>query len=287
MKRVIITGGSGFLGHEFTKRMVDNYQVISAYHNNLIPTEGCEQIKLDITDYRDVMSLWRDFKPELVIHCAALVNVDEGEKDKSKIWAINATGTEHVAQACREFKSKLIYMSTDSVFDGTKGNYKETDTVNPINEYSKSKLKGEQVSTWAKDYLIIRMAFFDKLANWVLDNLKQNKSINMFRDVYFSGIYSGDLIGITLKMLEKQGIYHIGCQGSWSKFEFGVNLAKSFSLNPDLIRRTLVGDMKERAQRPERLSLDCAKVEKDLGIKMPTLTEGLKCFKESYGSCGN
>lgn len=280
MKKVLIIGASGTLGSVFLKKLKDNYHVRGTFNNNF--AEKCS--KLDIMDYRAVGEVFKEEKPHYVIHCAALANVDKCEAESGLAWGINEVGTENIAQYARKFNAKLVYISTDSVFDGEKGNYKETDVTHPINIYGKSKLQGEKVATWAKDYLVIRTAFFDRLAGWVIANLKDGKEISMFRDVYFSPICTSDLVDITLKMCEKEltGVYHVGGQGSWSKYEFGVNLAKVFNLNPDLIKRTLVGDIKERVPRPKRLSLDSSKAEKDLGIRMPTLKEGIARFKENY-----
>lgn len=282
MKKVLIIGGSGHLGSIFYQRMKDSYQVWPTYHDKRIEHS---HIKLDITNYRDVADAFNFAKPNYVIHCAAIVDVDKCESNHKLAWDTHEVGTENVAQWCRKANSKLVYISTDSVFDGTKGNYKETDETNPINVYGASKLRGEKVATWAKDYLIIRTAFFGNkgLAQWVIESLKESQQIPMYRDVYFSPIFTEDLVDIIVKMCEQNltGLYHVGGQGSWSKYEFGVKLAKVFKLDPTLIKRTLVGDIKERVPRPKNISIDSSKVEKDLGIKVPTLTEGLLRFKES------
>lgn len=282
MKKVLIIGASGTLGSVFLKKLKDNYQVWGTFNNNY--TENCS--KLDILDYRAVGDMFNLVRPDYTILCAAIADVDKCESNPKLAWDTHEVGTENVAQWCRKVNSKLVYISTDSVFDGTKGNYHELSETKPINVYASSKLRGEKVTTWAKDYLIIRTAFFGHkgLAKWVIESLKENKEISMFRDVYFSPIFTDDLVDIIIKMCEKNltGLYHVGGQGSWSKYEFGIKLAKTFRLDPKLIKRTLVGDMKERVPRPKNISINCGKVEKDLCMKVPTLTEGLLRFKESY-----
>jgi len=286
MKRILITGGSGHLGSVFTRRMLKDYQVTSTYHKNLNFIEGCAHKYLDIRNYRDVADIFNLVRPELVINCAALANVDKCEEDTKMAWALNEEGVESIAQYTRKVNAKLVHISTDSVFDGERGNYNETDKAHPINIYAASKFQGERAATWAQEFLIIRTAFFGHkgLAKWVVDSLKEKKQIDMFRDVYFSPIFTEDLVDIIIKMCEKnlQGGYHVGGQGSWSKYKFGVYLARVMGLDPFLIKRVMVKTLKERVPRPKNLSLDVSKVERDLGIKMPTLTEGLKRFKESY-----
>jgi dTDP-4-dehydrorhamnose reductase len=286
MKKALILGGSGHLGSVFTRRMLKDYQVTSTYHKNLNFVEGCSHKYLDIRNYRDVADIFNLVRPELVINCAALANVEGCEQDTKLAWALNEEGVENIAQYTRKVNAKLVHISTDSVFDGTRGNYNETDETHPINVYGASKLRGEKVAAWAKDYLIIRTAFFGHsgLAKWVIENLKDNKEIPMFRNVYFSPIFTEDLVDIIIKMSEKnlQGLYHVGGRGSWSRYEFGVFLAKALKLNPFLIKRVIVGEVKETAKRPKNLSLDCCKTQTDLGMNMPLLSEGLKRFKESY-----
>jgi dTDP-4-dehydrorhamnose reductase len=287
MKKALIIGASGHLGNVFAKRMVKEYEVVATFCKNYSnPVSGTQQIPLDIMNYREVGDVFNSTRPNLVIHCAAMTNVDKCEDNPKLAWDTHEVGTENVSQWCRKANSKLVYISTDSVFDGARGNYKETDETTPINVYGASKLRGEKVAMWAKDYLIIRTAFFGHkgLAKWVMDNLKENKEIEMYRDVYFSPIFTEDLVDIILQMCEKnlQGIYHVGGRGSWSKYEFGVYLARAFNLNPFLIKRVLVKTVKERVPRPKNISINVSKVETDLGIKMPTFTEGLKHFKEGY-----
>lgn len=282
MKKVLIIGASGTLGSVFLKKLKDNYQVWGTFNNNY--TENCS--KLDILDYRAVGDMYNLVRPDYTILCAAIADVDKCESNPKLAWDTHEVGTENVSQWCRKTNSKLVYISTDSVFDGKRGAYKETDETNPINVYAASKLRGEKVTTWAKDYLIIRTAFFGHkgLAKWVIENLKESNSITMFNDVFFSPIYTEDLVDIIIKMCEKdlKGIYHVGGEFGYSKYEFGRNLANAFELDWTFITPVSVDTMKSRTPRPKNLSIDISKLQKDLDIKVPTLTEGLLRFKESY-----
>jgi len=281
VKRLLITGGSGVLGRVFTNKLSDRYQVISTFHNTIVPCHRATFAKMDITDYRDVGAVFREFKPEIVIHTAALANVDECEKNPHEAWQINEAGTENVSIFCRELKAKLVYISTDSVYDGSTGIHKEDEKLNPINVYAKTKLIGEHKALISKDYLILRLAYFDRLANWVVDSLRKHKEISMYRNVYFSPISAVTLTNMIVSMCDKNlsGIYNVGCQGSWSKYEFGVELAKTMELDAELIQRVMVEYGKDKVPRPENLSLDYTKVEHDLGIKMPSLRAELLRYK--------
>jgi len=285
MQRILITGGSGFLGHTLTKMLVGKYKVFSAYNKNLIKVNGCIHSHLDITNYQEVRSVFGDIKPDLVIHAAALANVEKCEEDPYLAWNINALGTGNIAWGCDNIKAKLVYISTDSVYNGERINHSEKEKTKPINSYAKTKLEGEKATL--NTNIVIRTAFFgDKgLAEWVASNLKMGRDIHMFTDALFSPIFTEDLGNIIIKMWENnlKGIYNVGSGDSCSKYEFGISVAKAFGIDDKLITPVMVDTVKSRIPRPKSLSLNVSKVEYDLGIKMPTVMEGINRFKDNYG----
>lgn len=282
MKRLLITGGSGNLGRVFTEKLSGQYQVLSTFHNKIVPCHKATFAKMDITDYRDVGVIFREFKPEIVIHTAALANVDECEKNPHDAWQINEAGTENISIFSRECKSKLVYISTDSVYDGSTGVHKEDEKPNPINVYGKTKLIGEQKALIAKNALIIRTAYFDRLADWVLGELKQGKQVDMFMDTVFSPVCASDLVNIISVMIEKKlsGIYNVGAVDCKSKYEFGQFLARAFDYDEDLIVPISAQSMETRVKRPSHLYLSTGKVERDTGLLMPLVFSGVARYRD-------
>ena len=181
-------------------------------------------VPLDIRDKQEVMSVISGIKPAVVIHTAAVVNVDYCEEHPEEAWDTNVNGTENVALAAKEAGARLIYISTDSVFDGEKGMYVETDTPHPVNTYGRSKLEGEgKVQQWMPDALIVRTAFYGwspnqsnrpSLSEWVVTNLRQGKILNMFTDVFFSPIFTSNLSAVITELYDKDVSGHIPCWGT-------------------------------------------------------------------------
>lgn len=141
-KRILLTGGIGRLGSNICK---------------LIKCDAPDEIELDIRDFKKCLRAIKKYKPDIVIHCAAWTDVDGAERNKKACWALNVTGTQNMVRASSG--RRFIYISTDYIFDGEKGYYKETDTPNPTNFYSLTKLAGELIVGQYQNTLIIRTSF--------------------------------------------------------------------------------------------------------------------------------
>jgi len=153
-KRLLVTGASGLLGSKIAKIAREDYEVIPLYGSKPLNSNA---LKLDITEREQVFSLFKKVKLDTVIHTASETNVDKCEIQKDHALRVNVEGTRNVASACSKLGAKLIYISTDYVFDGEKGNYTEQDKPNPINYYGVTKLEGEkQVTQNCQKYFILR-----------------------------------------------------------------------------------------------------------------------------------
>lgn len=154
-KKILLTGGSGRLGFNIRKLIKCDASDESIFINpsNLTPAE----IELDIRDYKKCLRVIKKYKPDIIIHCAAWTDVLGAEKNKKECWDTNVIGTQNMVRAARG--RRFIYISTEYVFDGERGNYKETDTPNPVNFYSLTKLVGEFIVSQYKNTLIIRTSF--------------------------------------------------------------------------------------------------------------------------------
>ena len=289
-KKILITGCSGLLGGALCQQMKNKYHLIGLFHQEMVPNFLDESLSADIRDEAFVEEILGRYHPDIIVHCAALVNVDACEDSYELAREVNALGTRNLARHAPS-EAKFVYISTDAVFDGKKGNYTETDLPCPLNNYAKTKLEGECfVQQESNNYLIIRTNFFGKhlntkrsFAEWVLNSLINKEPIKMITDWYFSPIFVDDLVKIIGRLLEAdaKGLYHVGGSKKCSKYEFGIKLAEIFGLDSSLIEPVFFKQMSFKAKRPRDMSLNGAKTEKELASKLPSYKEGLKRFYDS------
>ena len=279
MKRLFITGGSGLLGSRFRKFSKD-YEVISTYNRNVEENA----VKLDITNEKDVLDKITSINPDLVIHPAALTNVDYCEDHQKEADQINAQGTLNMVKACEKVDAKLIYVSTDFVFDGEKGKYQENDKTNPISYYGLSKLKGEEfVINSNINYAIARVSVLYgwhknfNYVTWVINELNESNQINIVTDEFNSPTYAENAAEAILNIYskDKEGIYHIAGDERINRFEFAKNIAQVFELDESLINPIKSSDLIRKAKRPMDSSLSVEKAKNDLDIKLLNTKEGL------------
>jgi len=288
MERLLVTGSSGLLGHTIVE-LAKNYYTVTPLHKTK-PLHS-NSLKLDITDAIDVLNLFHKLKPHLVIHTASETNVDKCEKEKEQTWRTNVEGARNIAIACSEVGAKLVYISTDYVFDGEKGNYKEQDKPNPINYYGVTKLEGEnQVIQHCKKYAILRTSVLygwhpwkKNFATWTINQLKQNEEITVVEDHYNTPTLADNLAEITTETVKKdlQGLYHASGSQRISRYEFARQIAKTFRLDPSLIKPIKMSQLTAwTAKRPRDSSLNTSKIQKQLKTKPLNITEGLNRMKE-------
>lgn len=285
MKRLFITGGSGLLGSKFKAIAGDNYEIIKTYNRN--PRENA--VKLDIANKKDVLNKISSLNPELVVHSAALTNVDYCEEHPEEAHQINTEGTLNMVEACEKVDARLIYVSTDFVFDGKKGLYKEEDETNPLGYYALSKLKGEEyVQNSSLNYAIARVSVLygwhrrQNFVTWVINQLKDLNQINVVTDQYNSPTLADNAGEAMIRIFEKNrtGIYHIAGDERISRFDFARNIASVFELDETLINPIESSEFIQKAQRPRDSSLSVEKAKTDLNMKLLDTYEGLKEMKK-------
>jgi len=287
-RRLLVTGASGLLGNKIVELAKNNYIVVPLH--NTKPLHSTSR-KLDVTNLHDVLNLFSELKPAIVIHTASETNVDKCETEKEYAWKINVEGTRNIALACSKTGAKLVYISTDYVFDGEKGNYNEQDKPNPINYYGATKLEGEkQVTQNCQKYFILRTSVLygwhpwkQNFATWVINQLKQDKEITVVEDHYNTPTLTDNLAEITLEAIQKdlQGLYHALGSERVSRYAFAKQLAKAFNLDPNLIKPIKMSQLTAWvAKRPKDSSLNTDKIQKQLKTKPLNITEGLNRMKK-------
>lgn len=287
---ILLTGASGLLGWSFLSAAHRrNQPIVGVFHQHPLPSSEAETVCVDLTDQTKVHELLNSLKPDWIVHCAAMTNVDLCEVEPDQATLLNTTVSRALAIEARKLGAGFVYTSTDSVFDGVRGNYSEQDIPNPINVYAQSKLAGERaVQDEYPDALIVRTNIYGwnvqrklNLAEWILTELESQRSIQGFSDVIFNPLLVDDLSEIVLTMMERgmKGLYHVAGTGACSKYEFALALAEVFGRDGQLVRKASVDDAPLKAPRPRNTSLNQAKIERDLGMKMPDLLSGLQRFK--------
>ncbi len=275
--KYLVIGHKGQLGKEFVKKFSEmNYNYV-----------GVDIDDLDISDYKSVAKIFEEVKPDIVINCAAYNDVDGAEKDNQLAINVNFEGVKYLADFSKKNNAFLIHYSSDYVFDGSKKTdlYIESDEVNPINQYGKSKLLGEQnLQNILSDYLIFRLSwvygegnqnFIYKFRNWS----KNNKVLNVSFDEISIPTYTKLIVDATLLSLNKglKGLYHLTNSGYASRYEWAKMIAKILNLDV-LLLPVSKSEFNLPAERPYFSAMSNKKISQELNYKIPDWEESLKLF---------
>lgn len=278
--KILGTGLSGLVGSRIVELLKDKDEFDSS--------------KADITDRNAIIEKIKSTDASIVLHLAAKTDVDGCEKDKilgenGDAWKINVEGTRNIVNACEESKKKLIYISTDFVFDGTKEVYNEDDTPNPINWYAQTKFEGEKiVQNSSSPWIIVRLAYpyrshFEKkdFVRTLINKLEKGESLQMVTDHIITPTFIDDIAFAIGKLMERDalGIFHVVGSTSLTPYDAALAIARRFDLNKDLIGKTTRREFfNNRAQRPFHLAIKNDKIQR-LGVKMRGFEEGLREVK--------
>jgi dTDP-4-dehydrorhamnose reductase len=290
--KILITGASGLSGSKIAELAIKQGHLVYSGFNEHEPAFG-NPVKLDITNKGVVDKTLEHLKPGVVIHAAALTDIDKCETNKELAWKINYEGTLNIAKATNKTESFLIYFSTDYIFDGEKGLYREEDPPNPINHYGYTKLKGEEV---VKEYggdgewTICRPSVIYgtrpatgkvNFALWVLEKLRKGDEIKVLTDQYISPTLNTNLANMILEVAERKlcGVYHLAGASRISRFKFAQMLADILGLNKNLIKPATFTEMRWLAKRPKDPSLNVSKATRTLTHKPVKIEKALKKLK--------
>jgi dTDP-4-dehydrorhamnose reductase len=290
--RLLVTGASGLLGLNLSLSVSGEHQVIGVDRSRLAGVPF-ELINLDLLEKNAIEKMFDIAKPDQLIHCAALADVDACEKDPAGTLRLNAILPGEIASACASHSVPMLQISTDAVFDGEKqGVYQEDDQPNPLGVYASSKLEAERnVLQENPSAIVARVNFFGwslsgkrSLAEFFVNNLRAGKPINGFKDVYSCPMFVGDLAHTLLKMFEKGlvGLYHVVGSESLSKYEFGCAIARQFGFDSGLIHPITVDQSGLVAKRSRNLRLSVHKLSTDLGMVIPAFSTGLTKFYTQF-----
>jgi dTDP-4-dehydrorhamnose reductase len=290
-KKVAITGASGVLGMALAlEARTRQHDVIALYRSTPIAIPGVSCIGVDLVDEKQTLDLLAELRPDLIIHAAAEVRVDWCEEHPAEAARANIDTSATLADFASKFNSHLLYVSTDSVFDGKGANYKENDTPAPVNVYATMKLRGEtEVLRRDPSAIVARSNFYGwtgrhktGLVDWILQQLAQGRELPGFTDAIFSPLLVNDLAVALLDLAsyDVSGVFHVVGPEPISKYEFAVRVARLFDYDPGLVRRSRTADVSMKAARPLNTTLDTSKLCSLLGHPLPDVSAGLRHFAE-------
>ena len=276
--RLAITGGSGLLGTNFA---LNNNTANSLFicHKRLQKHAEEYSVVVDLTSKVSLLLKLKEENISHLIHAAALTDVDFCECNVERANEVNYEITKIVAEVCKELDIKLVFLSTDQVFDGKKQDYTELDVVCPINVYGETKARSEDYVLQSASSLIIRTNFFGwgttyrkSITDWIIQQLRNSNELPLFSDVFFSPLYAPELIEIIIFLLNsnQNGIFHLSSDEVISKWKFGNLVAEVFDLDKHLINPVLVKQCGLFARRPKQMGLNNGKLK---GVyKRPMIT---------------
>jgi len=295
MKKILITGGSGFVGGHLVKLAQANYEVHALYNKTPLQNKNILAHQFDLYQVALLKNFLDEIAPDVIIHTAAIANPDQCEENPDAASQVNFKATEALASWAHNTGSRFIFTSTDMVFDGMKGNYIERDPPNPISLYSRAKLSAEQfIVANNSNYVIARVAlaygmgvtrqtsFFEKM----IEKLKRAESIALFHDQFRSPILVDNLAEALLELVDNEfvGIIHLGGSERISRWEFGLKACEILDLPSQNISKGSMFDFAGAAFRPQDISFKIELAKKILKVKLLNCEEGLERIKESHAN---
>ena len=278
-KRVLITGAFGQLGDALIMELQPHFKLCAT--GKEVPQDNlrlCIYTELDITKKKSISNCIHNFSPDVVVHLACMTNVDGCEKNKEEAWGVNVTGTENIINAVRGSATKIVYISTDYIFDGKNGPYIEDDVPRPINYYGKTKLAAENaVRGSAQPWVILRtnvlygnsLRSSASFVNWVVNSLRKSQEINVVDDQTNNPTWTASLaeaIKLSIIMNIQEILNYAGSE-FMSRFEFAKRIANVFDLDSNLINPIKTADLNQLAPRPLRSGLSTVKIEELVGVR--------------------
>lgn len=290
--KVLITGANGLLGQHLVKILLQkNYQVFATGRGAerlSVTNDHYSYHEMDIADARAVGSVMNDIKPNVVIHAAAMTQVDDCELNSRQCERINVTGTAYVLEEAEQYANHFIYISTDFVFDGEKGNYEEEDDLKPISFYGFTKMQAESiVQTGDIPWSIVRTCLVygnvlqgtrSNIISWVRESLQQGKNIKVVADQFRTPTYVEDLAkGIALIVEKKaEGIFHLSGKDILSPYDIAMQTAEFLNLDKNYIEKVDASTFKQPGKRPPKTGFVIEKARKELGYEPISFEEGLR-----------
>ena len=292
-RNILLIGGTGLLGQALLESCPKD-KIIWSSHLRDIPEEysSYRMRRLDITDREETLRIVDEIRPEVVVHLAGIGSVDFAEKNQHKAWNVNVVGTQNVIEACRQLNVKLVFISSNAVFDGQHPPYDEESVRKPVNYYGQLKVEAENaVRSSGLDHAIVRpimmygwhpsQARENPVTMWIR-LLKEGNTVKVVKDRFWQPLYVEDCSNLIWRILDKgtPGVYNISGPERLSLFDFALLTATVFDLDPTLIEPVASDYFPTIAPRPGDTSFTIEKVRRELGIEPMGIIEALERMKQ-------
>ncbi|MCB0494631.1 MAG: NAD(P)-dependent oxidoreductase [Cyclobacteriaceae bacterium] len=301
--KVLITGANGLLGQKLVELMIkdSSLEVIATARgaNRLPINDGYTFISLDITSKSQVLSVVEKVKPEVVVNTAAMTNVDQCELEKEAGWHANVDSVAYLVEACEQNNCFLLHLSTDFIFDGTKGPLTEEEEPNPVNYYGEGKLAAEKLVKqsglkWAIARTVLVYGVVSDMSRsniilWVKNSLEQGKSIKVVDDQWRTPTLAEDLAtGCYLIAKRKaEGIFNISGKDMLTPYDMAIKVKNYFNLDGSLISRADSSTFSQPAKRPPKTGFVIDKARKELGYNPHSFDEGIEIVSNQVAALQN
>ncbi len=285
MKKLLVTGASGFLGWNICKHAQKDFEIFGTVYSNPLKISGVKTIPLDLTNFNDLKRIFKEVGPDGVIHTAAASRPEYCQSSPSESYKINVEATVNLAGLCSDREIPFAFTSTDLVFDGQSAPYKESDPANPVNIYGEQKALAEEkiLNTYSKS-AVCRMPMMFGLSSpayqtffqQTVTALQEGRELTLFTDEFRTPIsgYTATQ-GLILALQKTQGILHLGGRERISRYDFGKLVAGLINCTVETIIACKQKDVTLSIPRAADLTLDSSRAF-SLGFTPPTLTEELQ-----------
>lgn len=292
-RKIFITGGTGFLGGHLLSQASPNWQVHATYRKHSFPFAQINWHKIELTDYDELTKLIETIQPDVIIHAAAMANLDQVEINRQLAYENNVTLTEKLAEISALQNIRFIFISSDMVYDGSQGNYVETDPPNPLNYYGRTKLWAEEkVTKICQNFVIARSALIygcsltesKSFSEWMVSQWQAEKPTPLFTDQFRSPVLVENLAEALLELAQNNynGILNLGGAERINRYDFGIVFAKTMSVSINLLLPKLMKAIDFKAIRPMDTSFNISRVNTILKTKILDCTSGTQYLQSHY-----
>lgn len=290
--RILLTGGSGFLGWNFCKTLRFKHDISAFYFQHELFLEKCKFYKVDIRNREAVFEMVEKIQPEVVVHTAAITSVQLCEQDRELAYSVNVEGTKNLLEASAGVGAKFIYISTDLVYNGDGSYFTEDTPPEPKSYYAQTKLEGEEIVKGYDNYIILRLAlmygwgnvFTNSFSDWLHTELRAGRKVKVFIDQFRSPIYVVDAIMAIDELISKgvkNDIFNLGGSERISRYDFALKFVDIFGYSRDLVVPVPMDSVKTYLAKAKDCSLNISKIQSILSFKLKNVEEGLNSAKRS------